>query len=221
LRIGGTYSPSAKHLPSALAIFKKVHPDTKITFLTCPKAETEKLLEACKIDIAVIQSPSKSANLVLEPFAVNHLVFFSHPRHPLANKKSLDLLDLNGTAVIIRAGRGTTEKFVQKLKSRGITLDVSLRCASPDAVKAAVRREMGIGILFHNLVEDELKKREFKELKLRTPITMVGNSFIVYRKKQPLLPAANEFLGVLRSMKDRLATPTKITEAAEQRQRTA
>jgi DNA-binding transcriptional LysR family regulator len=221
LKVGGTCNPSAKHLPSALAIFKKVHPDTKVTFLTGAKAEIEKLLAACEIDIAVIQSPSKSPGLIMEPFAVDNLTFFSNPRHPLANKKSLDLLDLRGTPVIIRAGRGTTEKFLEKLKSRGIAVDVTLRCVSPDAVKAAVRREMGIGILFHNLVEDELKRKEFKTLKVRTPIATVGNSFIVYRKNQPLSPAATEFLAVLRSMKDRLATPTKITEAAEQRQRTA
>ena len=221
LKVGGTYNPSAKHLPSAIATFKKGYPDTKVTFLTCTKAEIEQLLEARKVDIAVIQSPSKSADLVMEPFAVDSLTFFSHPRHPLANKKSLDLLDLNHTSVVIRSGRGTTERFVEKLKSRGITLNVSLRCVSPDAVKAAVRREMGIGILFHNLVEEELNRKEFKTLKLRSPITPVGNSFIVYNKKQPLSSAANEFLGVLRSMKDRLAIAGKITPPNEQRQRIA
>jgi LysR family transcriptional regulator, low CO2-responsive transcriptional regulator len=118
----------------------------------------------------------------MEPFAVDSLTFFSHPRHPLANKKSLDLLDLNDAAVVVRGGRGTTERFVEKLKARGVTLKVRLRCVSPDAVKAAMRREMGIGILFHNLVEDELKRKEFKVLKLKSPIAPVGNSFIVYKK---------------------------------------
>src|SRR5688572_10517805 len=75
LRMGGTYNPSAKHLPSAIAIFKMKCPNTKITFLTCTKAEIEKLLEARKVDIAVIQSPFKSADLVMEPFAVDRLTF--------------------------------------------------------------------------------------------------------------------------------------------------
>lgn len=184
LNVGGTYNPSAKHLPSAIAIFKMKYPDTKITFLTCPKAEIEKLLEARKVDIAIIQTPFKSAHLVMEPFAVDSLTLFSHPRHPLANKKKLDLSDLNHSAVVIRAGKGTTERFVEKLKARGIILNVSLRCVSPEAVKAAVRREMGIGILFHNLVEDELKRKEFKILKFRSAIAPVGNSFIVFKKSQ-------------------------------------
>jgi LysR family transcriptional regulator, transcriptional activator of the cysJI operon len=221
LKVGGTYNPSARDLPSAIATFQKAFPDAKVNFLTSTKAEIEKSLHERQLDIAVIQSPSKSADLVMEPFAVDSLIFFSHPGHPLAHKKSVDLLDLNHTAVVIRGERGTTERFVEKLKSRGITLNVSLRCVSPDAVKAAVRREMGIGILFHNLVEDELKRKEFKVLKFRSPIAPVGNSFIVYNKKQPLSSAANEFLAILRSMKDRLATATKIRQANEPRQRSA
>jgi DNA-binding transcriptional LysR family regulator len=218
LKVGGTYNPSARHLPSALATFQKALPDTKITFLTSTKAEIEKSLHERQVDIAVIQSPSKSADLVMEPFAVDSLIFFSHPRHPLAKKKSLNLLDLNHTAVVIREGRGTTERFVEKLKSQGITLKVSLRCLSPEAVKAAVRRQMGVGILFHNLVEEELKRKEFKALKLRSPITPVGHSFIVYNKNQPLSSAANEFLAILRSMKDTAENPP---QAEQQRQRIA
>ena len=220
LRVGGTYNPSAKHLPSAIAIFKMKCPNTEITFLTCTKVEIEKLLEARKVDIAVIQSPFQSGDLVMEPFAVDRLTFFSHPRHPLANKKCLDLSDLNHTTVVIRGGRGTTERFVEKLKTRGITLNVSLRCVAPDAVKAAVRREMGIGILFHNLVEDELKRKEFKVLKFRSPIAPVGHSFIVFNKKPALSSAASEFLNILRSMKDRLRTTGKI-QTDDQRQRIA
>jgi DNA-binding transcriptional LysR family regulator len=221
LTVGGTYNPSAKDLPSAIAAFQKSFPDIRVTFVTCTKVEIEKLLETRKVDIAVIQSPSKCADLVMEPFAVDSLTFFCHPRHLLANRKSVSLSDLNDAAVVIRGGRGTTERFVEKLQARGAKLKVSLRCVSPDAVKAAVRREMGIGILFHNLVEDELKRKEFKVLKLKSPIAPVGNSFIVYNKKPPLSSAANEFLAILRSMKDRLAMTGKISQVDDQRQRTA
>lgn len=221
LKVGGTYNPSARDLPSAIATFHKSFPDADITFLTSTKAEIENSLHERQVDIAVIQSPSKSADLIMEPFAVDRLVFFSPPRHPLANKKCVDLSDLYHTAVVIRGGRGTTERFVEKLKAQGIALNVSLRCVSPDAVKAAVRREMGIGILFHNLVEDELKRKEFKVLKFRSLVTPVANTFIVYNKKQPLSAAANEFLGILRSMKDRLAATGKITQTDDQRQRIA
>ena len=120
LNVAGTYNPSAKHLPSAIAIFKMKYPDTKITFLTCTKAEIEKLLETRKVDIALIQSPFKSAHLVMEPFAEDSLTFFSHPHHPLANKKKLDLSDLNHSAVVIRAGKGTTEKFVKSSKHEAL-----------------------------------------------------------------------------------------------------
>jgi DNA-binding transcriptional LysR family regulator len=201
LTVGGTYNPSAKDLPAAIATFKDAYPETKVTFLTYTRAEIEKLLQERKVDIAVIQSPSKSADLVMEPFAEDNLAFFGHPTHPLTRKKTLDLSEISDCPLIIREG-GTTERMIQELEARGFTPNVILRCVAPDAVKAAVRRKMGVGILFSALIDENVSAKEFKILNLNlATIKTVGKSFIVYSKSQPLSCAANEFLALLRSKK--------------------
>ncbi|HEU0047861.1 MAG TPA: LysR family transcriptional regulator, partial [Nitrososphaera sp.] len=86
LTIGGTYNPSVKYLPSAIAAFQKTHPDIKATFLTSDRANIQKLVRESEVDIAIIQSPSESADFNLEHFAVDNLTFFAHPMHPLAKK---------------------------------------------------------------------------------------------------------------------------------------
>ena len=70
LTIGGTYNPSAKYLPSAIAAFQKTHPDVKVTFLTADRASIEKLVRQSEVDIAMIQSPSESSDFDREHFAV-------------------------------------------------------------------------------------------------------------------------------------------------------
>jgi DNA-binding transcriptional LysR family regulator len=201
LTIGGTYNPSAKDLPAAIATFKDAYPDTRVRFLTYTRAEIEKLLQERKVDIAVIQSPSNSADLVLEPFAEDNLTFFGHPTHPLTRKKTLDLSDISDSPLIIREG-GTTVRMIQQLEARGFTPNVVLRCVSPDAVKAAVRRKMGVGVLFSALIDENVSAKEFKILNLNLgTIKTVGKSFIVYSKKQPLSSAASDFLALLRSKK--------------------
>jgi LysR family transcriptional regulator, low CO2-responsive transcriptional regulator len=72
LTIGGNRNPSTKYLPSAIAAFQKTHPDVKGTLLTSDRASIEKLLRGSEVDIALIQSPSKSSDFNLEPFAVDH-----------------------------------------------------------------------------------------------------------------------------------------------------
>ena len=214
LTIGGTYNPSAKYLPSAIAEFQKTHPDVKATFLTSDRANIQKSVRESEVDIAIIQSPSESSDLNLEHYTVDNLTFFAHPTHPVAKKKKLDLEDLAETPVVVREGRGTTQKILkQLLECRGLTLNVTLRCASPDAVKEAVRRKTGVGILFYNQIEQDVKRKALKILNFSGLPKLVGNSYIVYSKSKPLSSAANDFLNLVRSMKPRQKKPVRISES--------
>src|SRR2546427_8361391 len=131
LTIGGTYSPSVKYLPAAIAAFQKTHPDVKVTFLTSDSASVQKWVQNSAVDIAIIQSPSESFDCDMEHFAVDNLTFFAHPTHPLAKKKKLDFEDLAQNPLVIREGRGATYKMLEQLTHRGLALNVILRYVSP------------------------------------------------------------------------------------------
>lgn len=202
LTVGGTYNPSAKHLPSAIAEFQKTHPHIKVKFLSSTRKRIEKFLRESEVDIAIIQGPSESADFYKEQFAVDHLTFFAHSTHPLSKKRNLELTDLAQPPVVIREGRGATHQLLKQLEGLGLKLNVALRCESPDAVKAAVRRNMGIGILFLNLIEEDVRRKDFKCLKFSGLPELVGTSYIVHSKTKPLSSAASDFLDLLRSMKE-------------------
>jgi DNA-binding transcriptional LysR family regulator len=201
LTVGGTHNPSAKYLPSAIAAFKKTHANVEVRFLTSDGPNIEKSVRQAEVDIAILHDPSQSADFFMEHCSVDHLSFFAHPTHLLAKKKKLELDDLAHTPLIVRDGMDATDKMLKEIKSRGLTVNVALRCASPDAVKAAVRRKMGVGILFYNLIEEDIKREDFKTLKFPGLPKLVGNSYIVYSKNKPLSSAGNDFLTLLRSMK--------------------
>jgi DNA-binding transcriptional LysR family regulator len=213
LSVGGTYGPSAKYLPSAIAAFQKTHPNVEVTFLTSGRASIEKLLRESEVDIAIIQSPSESSDFNLEHFAVDKLTFFAHPTHPLAKKKKLDLADLSQTPLVVTAGRGSSEKILKQLKGSDVKVNVALRCASPDGVKAAVRKKMGVGILFYSLIEEDIRRKDLKVLRFLHLPKFVGNSYIVYSKKKSLSSAANDFLAILQSMKTNSGNPPEPIRA--------
>ena len=87
-------------------------------------------------------------------------------------------------------------------KTGVVKLKVVMHCESPEAVKVAVSRRMGVGILFKDVISDSLKKGEFKELTLPVKRSY-GKSFIVYHKSRPLSPLAQDFLSLLRQRQDR------------------
>ena len=136
--------------------------------------------------------------------------------HPLAKKKKLDLEDLAQNPLVIREGTGATYKMLEQLTRRGLTLNVTLRCVSPEAVKAAVRRKMGVGILFYNQIEQDVKRKELKALKFSGLPKLEESSYIVYGKSKPLSSIADEFLSLLRSMKTRLKDPVNMSESNEE-----
>ena len=214
LTVGGTHNPSARHLPAAVAAFQKTHPNVKVSFLTARRATLEKLVHTSEVDIAIIQSASKSSGLQLEHFAVDNLVFFTHPNHPLARKKKLDLNELNNIPLIIRDGNDGSDRLLKQLESRDVKIRVALRCISPDAVKAAVRRKMGVGILFTDMIRDDVKRKDFAILKFANAVTSVRNSYIAYSKKKSLSGAAADFLKLLQCMK---SSATSRESSAETR----
>jgi DNA-binding transcriptional LysR family regulator len=212
LVVGATHNPSARCLPSAIATFQKTHTDIEVTFLTSHRPTVEKWVRDGEVDIAMIQNPSESciADLFTEHFAVDTLEFFTHAAHPLTKKQRISFTDLVDTPLIVREGRGATHKILALLESRGLKLNIALRCASPDAVKAAVRKKMGVGILFHNLIEEDIRRKEIKVLRIAGVPQIIGNSYIVYEKTKPLNRPATEFLALLREMKSRQKKPINI-----------
>jgi DNA-binding transcriptional LysR family regulator len=214
LTIGGTHTPSARHLPAAVAAFRKTHPNVKVDFLTARRATLEKLVHSFEIDIAIIQSPSRSSGLYLEQFAEDKLVLFCHPNHPLTKRKKLELTELSNIPLIIREGNGSTHRLLKQIESMGIKLSIALTCISPDAVKAAVRRKMGVGILFSDLIKDDVRRKDFKILSFSNSMPASGNSYIVFNKKKPLSCTAAAFLSLLQCMKTS-TKPDTISENEE------
>ena len=200
LTVGGSYSPSVRLLPSLLALFKRTHPHVQLNLRTANRLAIERLILNSEADIALINNPPANPAIVVEPYRPEPLVAFVSPNHPLARNQQLTLQEFERVPLIIRkawrAG-GTTEQLLGEMKKKGLNPNIAMCCDSPETVKEAVSRKMGVGILFKDTIEPEVRKGEFKILKLPVK-NFTGRSFIVYRKDRPLSANAQEFLNLLR-----------------------
>jgi DNA-binding transcriptional LysR family regulator len=92
------------------------------------------------------------------------------------------------------------------LRELGYKPNIALHCESPDAVEQAVRRNMGVGILYYECVKDAVERGELKVL--NTPeFERTGETFIVYHKDRRLSPCARDFLALLRQWKETSRPP--------------
>jgi DNA-binding transcriptional LysR family regulator len=197
--VGGTFAPSASLLPQVLAIFRKSHPRVQLNLRTDNRLTMERLVLNSEVEIAVTNQPPRSSRLVAEPFRREKIAAFASPSHPLTKKQKVTLGDLMRSPLVIRdamGGVGSTEQMLRQLEPN-LRLNIVLQCQSPDAVKTAVRKKMGIGLLFESTVASEIKSGVFKKLRL-ADVKMEGTSYIIYKKDYPLSANARDFLALLR-----------------------
>lgn len=199
LTIGGSHSPSASFLPLLVSVFNETHPDTRLVFRTHNSDVLERMVADSEVEIAVVTNRSDSPYLLYEPCREEELVFFASPEHALAKQKSLTLPELaNAPLVVFKKGRlRAFEAVLHQIEKRGLTWNAVMYCESSDALKAAVKAKMGLGIIYRDLVQPGINRREFRMIAV-PELKMYSESYIIYHKEKPLSENAKVFLSLLR-----------------------
>jgi DNA-binding transcriptional LysR family regulator len=198
--VGGSFSPSINSLPMLLAVFKKSHPQVRLSLQTGTSYGVEQMVLKDEVEIGVITNPSYSPSLFFEPCWRANLTAVVSARHPLAKKGKLTLAELAAAPLIIKKGKpveSRAELVLKDLKKRGFQPNVVMECESLEAVKAAVKAGVGAGLLFGDVVEQEVRKGELKILKIKD-LKVDISCFVIYKKEKPLSSHAKEFLVLLR-----------------------
>lgn len=205
LAVGGSHTSSAELIPSLLARFKESHPRTQITFRTKSSWEVEQLVLQSLVEIGIITNPSNSRLLQLLPCREENIVLVVSARHPLAKKFELNMAEVaQGPLIIRKRGLGRPSDVLRKIESQGFRTNVLMECESGQAIKIAVMKGMGIGILYRDPVESEIEAGSLKTLKVAGLKRINGKSFIVYRKGRPLSQNALDFLALLGGPRQKL-----------------
>ena len=203
--VAGSYSPSASLLPSLLATFEKTHPGVQLDLRTDDRLTVERMVLKGEAELAVINNPPLNRRLTMEPYRSEPLMAFVAPGHRLSRKKQLDWDDLKQVGLITRKelrGGGTVRAYLHYLAKQGFNPNVIMQCDTPASVKEAVRKKLGVGILYQDVIADNIARREFTTIKMPGD-AFEGKSFIIYHKNRPLPPLAREFLTLLRQHKQK------------------
>jgi DNA-binding transcriptional LysR family regulator len=211
LRVGGTYGLSSSILSSLLTIFKTRHPKVDVVLRSNPAGTLEQMILRGQLDIAFTSMLPRSAELMAEFCVPLKLVAFAAKGYPIAQDKQLSLADLEKIPLIIRddaSKRGTIETLLLKLRSLGYRPNIVMRCESPEAIKTAVSKKLGVGILYQDVLKENNARGLFKQLRV-SDLPIEEKTYVVYHKQRPLSPSAEAFLKLLREWCQAKKTKTK------------
>src|SRR5919106_1975058 len=166
LRVGGTYVLSSSILPSLAAIFKKHHPKVEVVLRSNAAATLEQMMLKGHLEIALSSLLPRSPELTAESFVPLKIVAFAAKGYRLCQNQ-ISLADLQKIPLIIRDDgdkRGTTERLLLKLRNEEYRPNIIMRCDSPEAIKSAVAKKLGVGFLYKDAVREGLASCVFKKL---------------------------------------------------------
>jgi DNA-binding transcriptional LysR family regulator len=197
LKVAGSYAASALLLPSLLVNFKSKHRDTAIILRTGTTREVKTMLLNSTVELALLNEFPVNPDWASEPFRKEKLVVFAAPSHPLARKKQLSLSDLRQAPLVTTGMASAVDKMLNHLVHEGLGAKIAIQCGSPASVKIVVKNKIGLGILFQDMLIQEIRNKLFKVLQI-PGLALTVQSYIVYYRDRPLSPSAQDFLALLR-----------------------
>jgi len=209
LMIGASHGPSASLIPSLLANFKKTHPLVQVTLRTKDSLGIERLVaESGGIELGVVTNLSRMANsarLHIEPCRAEEIVFFVSAKHAPVKGKKLTLAELARLPLIVKQrSQSKTLDLLKQIEQQGVELNVFMECESAEAVKLAVMKNLGVGVLYRDHLKAEIRRGDLKVLSISDLKPTAIESFIIYNLNRPISPNAQEFLELLRKSQHHL-----------------
>ncbi len=170
LSIGSSITIGIFIIPKLIKEFKKKYPETKLNVVIKDSVSISTLAVENKIDIGFIESDNIGVNsqmLNFTPFFEDRLVLVVSKKHKLSKKNLVSIEDLKGEQLILRetdsAGRALIEKVFSKHNFEEATVWESV---SNDAILSMVGENLGISILPNSVVDNNLLKKDVKQIKI-------------------------------------------------------
>ena len=196
LYIGASTIPGTYILPKIVGTFKEKYPTIQTTLrIGGSRIVADQVMQG-DVELGVIGARWNDPSLDWDKISSDELVLAVYPNHPFARKKQIQLDDLEKEHFLFRERNSGTQKvMVQLLEEHGFSTDrlsVVGEMGSTEAVRQAIKAEIGIAILSKRAVEEDVEAGKLKLVSIKN-VSMKRPFYCVRRKKRKLSPLCAVF----------------------------
>ncbi len=169
LRIGAGMIACTYILPPVLEKFRALYPRIDLQVVT---GATESLLPKLRnnsIELGVFTLPVRHRELTVIPLWTEEMVVATSVKHPVLAKKDWINAEELGQYPLITFAKDTNTRAVidDFFRRAGITPRVAMESENVATIKPLVRIDLGITIIPHRAIADEVKRKELHCLRIR------------------------------------------------------
>jgi len=198
IELSTIYSIGLHDLPQYLKRFMHQHPTVHVHVEYRNATEVYEDVLGNAVDLGLVAYPAKDSRLDIIPLRKEALILICHPNHPFAQKKSIELKELDGQKLISFEPDTPTRKALDKiLREHAVTVEHVMEFDNVETVKRAVEIDAGLSIIPESTVTQELEKRTLAKVAIKDgqfyrPIAAI------HKKNRVLSPALKQFIAILK-----------------------
>ena len=206
LELGGSTIPGQYILPSLIGKFKQTFTDIRIKLVIADTMNITNMVLEGSLELGVVGAKIKNSKLEFDRLFDDELVLAISPNHKWAARSSISLDDLASAPFIMREqGSGTRMMMLQILEQAEFDpqrLNVVAEMGSTDAIRQAVKAEVGVSILSQRAVADDLDFRKLLKIPIKD-ISFARHFYLVTHKRRSRSPLGEAFVGFLEENRDK------------------
>jgi len=197
LSLAASSIPGEHLLPAMLSDFQHKFPNVRIRASVTDSCAVAKVVSEGEAHIGLLGSRVEGAHLDFRPFATDEMIVLTPPEHAWAKRQRMPLERLMEEPLILREpGSGSRRCLEQALAQAGRTLAdfrIAMELGSNEAIKEAVRKQMGVSVISIHAVEKELKAGQFHAVRL-SDLPLRRELYVVRDTRRALPATALAFL---------------------------
>jgi DNA-binding transcriptional LysR family regulator len=193
LRVAADTTAGVYVVPRILGQFKQIYPQINISMQVGNRTTVQEQLFSHSADLAIMGHTFDNPELVATPLQANKLVVIAHPKHPLANQKTISLEKLSREQFILREpGSGTRASTEKIFAKSNLEMQVVMELSDNGAIKQAVAAGIGLAVISKATLELELKTGQLVMLEVEG-FPVKRQWYIVQLRGKRLSPPAQTF----------------------------
>jgi LysR family transcriptional regulator, low CO2-responsive transcriptional regulator len=196
LEVGASRTAGAYYIAELLDRFKRRYPGVRVS-LTVGNSETvlAKVLDF-RLHAGLIAGPCNEVLLASLPLIRDRVLVILPAGHPLTRKRVIEVQDLRNIPMILREPGSATRRLIERaFGSNGLDIPPAMELESNEAIKSAVADGIGVGLMAHAAVAQEVATGRLVARPLREPLYL--DFSLVYHRERTVSPVVAAFLALL------------------------
>jgi len=205
LELGGSTIPGQYILPSLIGKFKQSFADIRIKLVIADTMNITTMVLEGSLELGVVGARIENSKLDYDRLFDDELVLAISPNHRWAERSSITLDELADAPFIMREqGSGTRMMMMRILEQAGFDpqkLNVVAEMGSTDAIRQAIKAEVGVSILSRRAIGDELNFQQILKIPIKN-VFFTRYFYLVTHRKRSRSPLGQAFVDFLVENRD-------------------